>query len=297
MYVLLGYLFAVITAGCWTQNSIIYTYVGKRVGSSTVTHIRLWIAFPVTIIIHLIFTGTALPLHFSNASYLFIGASGILGFFIADLFIFKAFQHIGARKTMVVMTLSPIFSAVISWIMFNETLSLMQITGILATIGGVIGVILVERRKTSEHTSVIWIIYALIGAVTQAVGMVLAKAGLAEGIHPVSANVVRIGSGLAGLAVFMLIRGEFIRDFLKMKDTTSLCLLTAAAFVGPVFGMLLTLYAFSWAPVGIVTTLMQLTPIMLLPIDRFYFKKHIPRAAVWGTLVAVAGAGLLFLAI
>jgi drug/metabolite transporter (DMT)-like permease len=296
MYILLGYLFAIITAGCWTQNSIIYTHVGNRVGSSTVTHIRLWLAFPATIIIHLIFTGTLLPVNFAPASYLFIGASGIFGFFIADLFIFKAFQHIGARKTMVIMTLSPIFSAVISWIMFNEILSLMQITGVLITIGGVIAVILVESRKASEHTPVIWIIFALIGAVTQAVGMVLAKAGLAEGIHPVSANVVRIGSGLAGLAVFTLIRGEFIRDFLKMKDTRSLYLLTAAAIVGPVFGMLLTLYAFSWAPVGIVTTLMQLTPIMLLPIDRFYFKKHIPRGAVWGTLVAVAGAGLLFLA-
>ena len=197
---------------------------------------------------------------------------------------------------MVIMTLSPIFSAVISWIIFNEILSLMQITGVLATIGGVITVILVESRKDSKDTPVIWIIFALIGAVTQAVGMVLAKAGLAEGIHPISANVVRIGSGLAGLALFTLIRGEFIRDFLKMKDTRSLYLLTAAALVGPVFGMLLALYAFSWAPVGIVTTLMQLTPIMLLPIDRFYFKKHIPMGAVWGTLVAVAGAGLLFLA-
>ncbi len=126
--------------------------------------------------------------------------------------------------------------------------------------------------------------------------MVLAKAGLGEGIHPVSANVIRIGSGLAGLAVFTLVRGEFIRDFVKMKDTRSLFLLTAAALVGPVFGMLLALYAFSWAPVGIVTTLMQLTPIMLLPIDRFYLKKHIPRGAVWGTIIAIAGAGLLFLA-
>lgn len=296
MYVLLGYLFAVITAGCWTQNSIIYTHVGKRVGSSTVTHIRLWLAFPATIIIHFMFTGMLLPMNSSVASYLFIGASGMFGFFIADLFIFKAFQHIGARKTMVIMTLSPIFSAVISWVVFNEVLSFLQITGVLTTIGGVITVILVESRKTPKHTPVIWIIFALAGAVTQAVGLVLAKAGLAEGIHPVSANVVRIGSGLAGLAVFTLFRGEFIRDFVKMKDLRSLYLLAAAALVGPVFGMLLALYAFSWAPVGIVTTLMQLTPIMLLPIDRFYLKKHIPVGAVWGTLIAVAGAGMLFLA-
>lgn len=296
MYILLGYLFALITAACWTQNSIIYTFVGNRVGSSTVTHIRLWIAFPAAVIINLIFTGSLLPNNFSTLSYLFIGSSGVFGFFIADLFIFKAFQHIGARKTMVIMTLSPIFSAVISWLALSEVLSIIQITGVIITIAGVILVIMVESRKTEEKSRPIWIIFAMAGALTQAIGMVLAKAGLSEGIHPVSANVVRIGSGLGGLALFTLLRGKFISDFKKMEDKRSLYLLIAAALVGPVFGMLLALYAFSWAPVGIVTTLMQLTPIMLLPIDRFYLKKHIPAGAVWGTMVAVAGAGILFIA-
>ena len=295
MYLLLGYLFAIITAACWTQNSIIYTFVGKRVGSSTVTHIRLWIAFPAAVIINLIFTGSLLPLNFSTLSYIFIGSSGFFGFFIADLFIFKAFQHLGARKTMVIMTLSPIFAAVISWIAFTEILSLIQISGVLITIAGVLVVILIESRKSDEKSRPVWIIFALAGALTQAIGMVLAKAGLSEGIHPISANVVRIGSGLGGLTLFTLLQGEFITDFKKMEDKKSLYLLIAAALVGPVFGMLLALYAFSWAPVGIVTTLMQLTPIMLLPIDRFYLKKHIPTGAVWGTLVAVLGAGILFI--
>ena len=296
MYVLLGYLFALITAACWTQNSIIYTFVGNRVGSSTVTHIRLWIAFPAAVIINYIFTGSFLPVNFSGLSYIFISSSGIFGFFIADLFIFKAFQHMGARKTMVLLTLSPIFSAVISWIVFSEILSIMQIFGILITITGVILVIMVERNKTNSPSRPIWIIFALTGALTQAIGMVLAKAGLVEGIQPVSANVIRIGSGLGGLAIFTLVRGNFLSDFKKMKDKRSFNLLIAAALVGPVFGMLLALYAFSWAPVGIVTTLMQLSPVMLLLIDRFYLKKHVHVGAVWGTFIAVGGAALLFLA-
>ncbi len=307
MYIFLGYLFAVITAGCWTQNSIIYSYVGKRIGSGAVTHIRLWIAFPATLIIHLLFRGTLLPEGYSSLSYFLIGTSGIFGFFIADLFIFKAFEHIGARKTMVIMTLSPIFSSIISWILFHEVLTAVQIAGVLATIGGVIAVILSEINqqipaggdlniKSKGKTRIRWIVFALAGAVTQAIGVILAKAGLVEGMHPVSGNVVRIGAGLGGLILFTLLRGEFISDFAKMKDGRSLYLLTSAALVGPVFGMLLALYAFSWAPVGIVTALIQLTPVMLLPIDRFYFKKQIPPGAVLGTLLAVTGAAVLFTA-
>ncbi len=196
---------------------------------------------------------------------------------------------------MVIMTLSPIFSAIISWFLFNEILSVIQITGVLATIGGVITVILSESNQSSEKTHVIWILFALVGAVTQAIGVILAKAGLMEGIHPVSGNVVRIGAGLVGLILFTLLRGNFLKDFAKMKDRRSLYLLSSAALVGPVFGMLLALYAFSWAPVGIVTALIQLTPVMLLPIDRFYLKKHIPPGAILGTLIAVAGAAVLFI--
>ena len=64
---------------------------------------------------------------------------------------------------------------------------------------------------------------------------------------------------------------------------------------GPVGGIISTLYALTMAPVGIVTTIMQISPIMLLPVDRFVFKKRIPVGAVFGTLMAVGGAMLLFL--
>ncbi|MCK4542795.1 MAG: hypothetical protein KAU17_11230 [Spirochaetales bacterium] len=54
-------------------------------------------------------------------------------------------------------------------------------------------------------------------------------------------------------------------------------------------------YALSWAPVGTVTTLMQMSPVMLLPIDRFVLKKRIPPGVVGGTIVAIAGAAFLFI--
>ncbi len=296
MYTLLGYLFAVITAGCWTQNSLIYTYLGKRIGSSTVTHMRTWIAFPAAVLLNLIFTGSIIPRNLFTISYLYIGASGLLGFFVADLFIFKAFQHNGARNTMVIMTLSPLFSAAFSWIIFKEVLSPFQITGVFITIGGVVAVILSENSNDGDKPSKIWTLFALTGAVVQAAGMILAKAGLTTEVKPLSANVVRIGFGLGGLILFSLLHRNFISDFTRMRTKRYFYLLTAAALVGPVFGMLLALYAFTWAPVGIVTTLMQLTPVLLLGIDVVYFHKKVPAAAAAGTLIAVAGAGILFLA-
>ena len=296
MYTILGQLFAVLTAACWAQNSLTYSAVGKRVGSPTVTHIRLWLAVPMILLVHLIFTGTLLPAGLPFGAYIFLGASGFVGFCLADLLIFRAFVEIGARETMVIMTMSPIFSAVLSWLLLGEKLLPLQIAGILGTVGGVSWVIIAENRRHRSNTerNPKGVAFALAGALTQAGGMILARRGLDFDVHPVSANVVRITAGLVGLVVYALLRRQLVPDFRKMTDRRSLLLLTLAAFIGPVLGIVLTLYALSWAPVGIVTALMQITPIMLLPVDRFYYKKHIPAGAVLGTFTALAGATLLF---
>ncbi len=285
MYMIIGQLCALLTAGCWAHNSIVYARAGKRVSSRTVTHIRIWIALPAMILLHLMFTGTFFPMGLSFYVYLMVGLSGFLGFFIADIFIFKAFVDAGPRETMVIMTLSPIFGAILSWIFLGENLTPIQISGILATVGGVIWVIMEEGVrsrgvKSAEHSAKrIGALFALGGAFTQAVAMLFAKAGLVTGLHPVSGNLIRISAGLIGLVLYTAVRGSFIADFRKMKDRTSLRLIASGAIIGPVLGMFLSLYALSLAPVGIVTALMQTTPIWLLPVDRYMFKKKITRSA------------------
>lgn len=301
---ILGQIFALFTAGCWAHNSIVYSEAGKRVGSSTVTHIRLWIALPAMAVVHFFFLGTLFPAGQDISNYLYLGLSGFFGFFIADLFIFRGFVDAGPRETMVVMTLGPIFSTLLSWIFLHEALNLLEITGIAATVGGVIWVVLeegahgrgTEGAEREAHTKKMkGALFALAGAFTQSVGLLLAKAGLVSGLHPVSGNMIRISAGLAGLIVYALVRGQLVKDFVKMGDRKSLLLIGSGALVGPVLGMILSLTALSMAPVGIVTALMQTTPIWLLPLDHFIFKKQITRGAVAGTFIAIGGTVLLFL--
>jgi drug/metabolite transporter (DMT)-like permease len=298
MNLIIGQLFALFTAACFAQNSIVYSFAGRRVGSTAVTHVRLWVALPAIMVVHLFFNGTLLPLHLSQAGYLYLGASGFIGFFMADLFIFAAFVDLGPRETLVIMTLAPIFGAVISWLSFGETLTLMQIIGILVTVGGVAWVVFEERSNPDKRSrkQALGVLFAFLGALTQATGMVLAKGGVASGVHPVSANAVRITAGLAGLIVFALLRGRFLEDFRRMRDLKALAYTSSGALVGPVLGVLFSLYALQWAPVGIVTALMQTSPILLLPVERFVWRRRVTPGAVIGTLLAIGGAALLFIA-
>jgi drug/metabolite transporter (DMT)-like permease len=54
--------------------------------------------------------------------------------------------------------------------------------------------------------------------------------------------------------------------------------------------------AFTLAPVGIVTTITQITPILLLPFDRFILHKRLTASSLAGTFLSIAGVAVLFLA-
>ena len=297
MQTLAGQLFALITACCWAHNSVVYGLAGRRVGSAAVTHIRLWIAVPIMLLVHWIVLGTPIPSHITVESLLIIALSGLLGFFLADICIFRAFVDLGHRETLVLLTFSPFISALISRFTLGESLSMGQLVGMLVTIAGIGWVVFSEKRSENGKHRALGVVYALIGAVAQAVGMVLVKYGMSVNgaVQPLSANLIRLSAGLLGIAAYRLIRGRFASDFKSMRDRHALMLIAQGAVVGPVFGIIMNLYALSLAPVGVVTTIMQVSPVLLLPVDRFVFKKKLPIGAYAGTLVAVSGAALLFI--
>jgi drug/metabolite transporter (DMT)-like permease len=299
---LIGQLLALGTAFCWAQNSLIYTYVGRQVSSSATAHVRLWIAFPLILLVHLLFEGTLWPIITQWQPLLLLGFSGLMGFFVADLFIFAGFVALGARQTMVVMTTSPIVGALLAWIFQDERLVFLQIVGISLTLLGVVWVVFADGlgTKSKEGKAYRWgLLAALGGSITQALAMVLAKAGMtAYGVTPLSATVIRIAAGLVGIAVFALMRGRFLQDFARFKGRPgrkALVLVALAAIVGPVLGIIMNLTALNLAPVGVVTTLSQTTPVILLPLEVYLMKRPISRTAVLGTITAIAGTTLLFL--
>jgi len=62
-----------------------------------------------------------------------------------------ALQELTALEMNMVMNLSPLFTALLGWILLGETLSVVQIIGMLVVIGGVI---LVQRSTNPETTKI-----------------------------------------------------------------------------------------------------------------------------------------------
>lgn len=291
-----GQIAALLTSVCWSFNSIAFSAAGKIVTSSTVNHIRLWIALFAVIIIHLIVYGQAFPSDAEAYRWFWMGASGVVGFAIGDSFFFEALVIIGPRLATLVMLLAPIFSSILGWMVLGEKLTYYQILAILIITGGIAWVVLEKRNNSNflEKICVKGIIWGIGGAFCQAAGLLLSKVGLTGGFAPISANLMRLIAASITMSIVAIVRCVMISDIKKMRNKIALVEIMIGAMLGPVVGVILSLVAITYANIGIASTLMQLAPIILLPIDYYFFNAKITIRAILGTFIAIAGAALLF---
>lgn len=67
------------------------------------------------------------------------------------------------------------------------------------------------------------------------------------------------------------------------------------SIIGPYLGISLSFIAIENTSVGIAATLMSTTPIMLIPLSKYFYKEQIHFISIIGTIIAVFGVSLLFI--
>lgn len=293
---LIGELYALMTAFCWSGSSFAFTAATKRLGSLQLNINRLILA-----IFFLFITIISLGINFHQLSPMQIinlAISGAIGFVFGDTFLFKAYQHIGARIGMLLMSLSPVMSALLAFIFLHELISFWGIIGMAVTIGGVT-LVVAERAEvpSAKYTiSKIGIFYGIMGALGQAVGLIFAKEAFNIGqINGFIATFVRILSAVIILLPMIILTGRYknpIKVFLR--DRKAFTSTITGTILGPYFGVTFSLLSIEYAKVGIAATIMATVPIIMLPISHYIFKEKLSWRAIGGAFIAVIGVAVLF---
>jgi len=293
---LLGEIAALITALLWSGTSIAFAEASLKIGSVMVNVSRLvFAAFYLGLTILLV----GLEIHLSSSQYFFLIMSGIVGLTIGDSFLMEAFKRIGARISMLVMSLSPPFAAVFAYVFLNEVLSFWGVMGIVVTVLGVSIVVLQKEEKQNSSFTITWqgILLAILGALGQAGGLIFAKCAFNESkINGFVATFIRIIAAL----IFLIPLGFLIRQFknpIKVfkREKKALLQTSIAAFFSSHLGITLSLVAITYTYVGIASTLMATVPVIMLPLVRFYYKEHLTWKSITGAFIAVSGVAILFL--
>jgi drug/metabolite transporter (DMT)-like permease len=292
MYI--GEIAALLTAGCWSVNSILFSDAGRKIGSRSVNHLRMWLALLFLVGIQWVAYQQPLPV-VTPSAWMFLALSGIIGFSAGDALLFEAYVLIGPRMGMLMMTTVPVFSVGLGWMFLGEKLGIRQLVAVFIT---VVGIAMVIREKI--HRSPDWktlrrgALLGLGGALGQAVGLLFSKKGMLEGVQPISANLIRVLAAVVVISLLRFGRGQFFRDFAKFRQPGIGIRITGGALFGPVLGVVLSLVAVLNAHMGIASTLMSLSPVFLIPLSRLIYREYISPGTVFWTLVAIAGAGWLF---
>jgi len=291
-----GELAALATALCWAFGSLFFTLSGRAVGSGRVNRARLLLALVYLLVLHRVWLGTWFPVAAGGDRFLWLGLSGLVGYVIGDGMLFESFVIIGPRMAMLLMTMVPVFAAALAWIFMGEHLAGREILAILVTLAGIAWVVGERGRgPASPGNKHGWgIALGLGGAMGQAAGLLLAKRGLAGGFSAVSGNLLRVGAAVAAFAVFSVIRRDLHLPRCNRTTGWAWAQIGIASLLGPVIGVVLSLFAIAHTQVGIASTLMSLSPLILIPLSHVVFGERIGFRSVAGTILALAGSALFF---
>jgi len=294
----IGELAALTTAICWTTGALFFERGIKHIGVLTVNFIKVSIAFLLLTLTAAIFRGMPLPLDASLNNWVFLSISGFVGFVITDMFLFSAYRTVGPRVAMLFMALSPPMTAGIAFLFLGESLEQRGLFGMSLVISGIVLAIIgrsggLELFKTNKEDRRGYL-FAFFASLGQSIGMILTKIGI-EGYDAIAGTQIRTLTAIIGFGLVSLIfyGGKNIKN--AVKNPAGLKYTAIGSVFGPFLGVTFSLYAIQRVSAGVASTLIGLTPIMIIVPELLFLKKKIKPLEIAGAIVAVCGTALFFL--
>lgn len=309
---MLGEIVSIAVATLWAASAMFFEYAGHKIKAMNLNLIRLVFALVLISLIIVCMSGNPFPKYTNSKVWLWMSLSGFVGFVFGDYFLFSSYRLIPARFTQLIMTLSPAFAAISGYFLLNETLSLKALLGVIITISG-IAISIFKKEAHTVHISlpIRGVVFAFLASIGQGVGLVLSKQGMkffTESIAldasaptlstlyvPLAATQIRIITGIVCFTIIIAIMHNFKDLFLSFKEKKSIAAAFGGSIVGPVVGVSLSLLAVELINTAVASTLMALTPLIIIIPDRIINKRKIHLIEVIGAAISVVGVAFFFM--
>jgi len=302
----LGEFAALLTAVFWTVTALAFESASKKVGSLSVNLIRLCMAMAFLSLYAWITRGLILPVDATGYQWVWLSLSGLVGFVLGDLFLFRSYVVISARISMLIMALAPPIAALRSWVALGEHLNAKQGLGMILTFAGIALVILKRQFNPDEEESetrkkqvklnypVKGLLLAFGGAVGQAGGLVLSKIGMQD-YDVVAAVQIRVITGIVGFAAIFFFFNRWESLWAALKNTTAIKRISIGAFFGPFLGVSFSLLSIKHTSTGVASAIMSIVPVIIIAPAVLIFKERFNSKELIGALITVGGVMLFFL--
>ena len=312
----LGELISLGVAFSWTIAALASEIGSRRLGVFVMNVWRMGVALLLSALLLWFTMGSPYPAYAGLETWGWLLASGVVGYFFGDWCLFNSYLTIGSRMGQLFMTLAPMFTALSAWIMLGQTLSWTALLAMAVTLAG-IAISVLGRGKDHQvalNLPTKGILFGIGAGLGQGVGLVLSKIGLdcyvadvtshpspltlhssLPDVLPFASNMIRCVAGLVCFSAWLVLSGHGSRMRESLKEHKGLLAMLVAVFSGPFIGVGFSLMAVQYTAAGIASTIMAMTPIIILLPSKWLFGQPITPRAVLGAVISVVGVSLFFL--
>jgi drug/metabolite transporter (DMT)-like permease len=198
---------------------------------------------------------------------------------------------------MLIMTLVPPITTFFSWIILGEKLKLFHFLGMTLTFSGIAMAIFSRNGKGEKLTLKLapkGILFAVGGALGQALGLVLSKLGMGD-YDPFAATQIRVIAGIFGFAILVTILSRWSGVMSAVKNTAGMKAISLGAFFGPFLGVSFSLVSVKYTEAGIASTIMALVPVIIIAPAVILYKQKVTLPEIIGAIISVGGVAVFFL--
>ena len=307
----IGELISLGVAFLWTIAALASEEGSRRLGVFVMNVWRMGLALLFSMVLMWLTLGQPYPVYAGCEAWLWLLLSGVVGYFFGDWCLFNSYLTIGSRFGQLFMTLAPMFAALSAWVMLGQTLSWKALLAMAVTLSGIAISILGrgQGHKVSLQLPTKGILFGIGAGLGQGVGLVLSKIGLdhytadvpadvlpaVEGFLPFGSNLIRCVAGLFCFSLWLVLRGEAPKMKSSLHERCGMLAMLIAVFSGPFIGVGFSLMAVQYTAAGIASTIMAMTPILILLPSRWLFHQPITAKGVLGAIISCIGVSLFFL--
>ena len=316
----LGEIISLLVAVSWTITALAADVASHRLGALNLNVIRMGLSLVFLALFLWIFTGAPYPQFTSVRTWIWLALSGLVGYLFGDWCLFNSYVIFGSKYGQLFMTISPMIAGLSAWIFLGETLTWRSLIAMAVTLSGIALAILArsdDGRRLRVRLPLKGILFGLGAGLGQGLGLVLSKIGLAEysasfaaatassgqvttllpfeTAMPFAGTFIRATFGLLGFIVIVSCKRRFSSVAGCFHDRQGMKFALITTFFGPFLGVSLSLAAVSLAPAGIASTLMALTPMLIIVPYAIINHQRISFREVIATAITLTGVALFFL--
>ena len=308
----LGEIISLLVAVLWTATALFADQASHRIGAMSTNFFRMVFSAILLAGLLWIVIGHPYPAFADGKTWLWMGLSALVGYVFGDYCLFNSYIVIGARFGQLFMTLAPPFAAIAGWALLGETLSWKSWLAMAVTLTG-IAISILNRSGADHHLRLKLpfkgVLLGIGAGLGQGVGLVLSKIGMQhyaaalpadapaafDWAMPFASTMIRSLTGMVGFFVLMALMRKLPELRAALKNGAGMKYTGLTTLFGPFIGVSLSLMAVQYARAGIASTLMALTPVLILFPYALIYKQKITPKEILGVIISMTGVALFFL--